>query len=81
MSQEGAPSSSSAEENRWTLDVLYQTLPELSLVIDLTATDRYYDARKMNSKHVKIKTEGHVVPKRSVVKRSDLLHKLKQFTK
>ena len=64
--------SSAAEEHRWTVDVLSQTLPELSLVIDLTATDRYYNPRNMQLKHVKIKTEGHVVPNKTVIKRLDI---------
>lgn len=80
MSREGAPSSSpsasateaaaaTTEEHHWTVDVLSQTLPELSLVIDLTATDRYYNPRNMQLKHVKIKTEGHVVPNKRVINR------------
>jgi len=83
LSREGAPSSSpsasateaaaaattTTEEHRWTVDVLSQTLPELSLVIDLTATDRYYNPRNMQLKHVKIKTEGHVVPNKRVINR------------
>ena len=66
--------SSAEEEHRWTVDVLSQTLPELSLVIDLTATDRYYNPRNMQLKHVKIKTEGHVVPNKTVIKRLDTRH-------
>merc|ERR1712062_684601 len=38
------------QEHRWTLN----------LFIDLTATDRYYNPVNIN--HVKIKTQGHVVP-------------------
>ena len=55
------------QEHRWTLDILRQTF-NLNLVIDLTATDRYYNpGRTIN--HVKIKTQGHVVPDRNVIER------------
>ena len=46
------------QEHRWTLDILSQTF-DLNLVIDLTATDRYYNPVNIN--HVKIKTQGHVL--------------------
>ena len=54
------------QEHRWTLDILRQTF-DLNLVIDLTATDRYYNPVNVN--HVKIKTKGHVVPDRNVIDR------------
>ena len=57
-----------ALEHRWTLDTLGKTFPDLGLVIDLTATDRYYNPRSMKARHVKIKTQGHVVPDQNVIK-------------
>ena len=58
-----------ALEHRWTLDTLGKPFPDLGLVIDLTATDRYYNPRSMKARHVKIKTQGHVVPDQNVIKR------------
>ena len=62
---------------RWTLDDLFGRFPDLELVCDLTNTTRYYDPDRMRRlapkgrdfEHRKIFTEGHVVPKRSVVER------------
>ena len=48
------------EKHKWTLKDLEETLPKLDLIIDLTATERYYDPNNLSSHimHDKIKTEG-----------------------
>ena len=59
------------EHHKWTLNDVLEAFPTLDLIIDLTNTNRYYNPKKLpkNVKHFKIKTEGHVVPKYSVVQR------------
>ena len=59
------------DQHRWTVDTLIEKLPELYLVIDLTATTRYYNPRNLSdeTRYVKIITKGHVVPDESVILR------------
>ena len=57
------------QNHPWTLKSLVDAFPNLSVVIDLTATYKYYRPKNLKVKHVKILTEGHVVPKKSVVKK------------
>lgn len=59
------------EKHKWTLKDLEETLPRLDLIIDLTATERYYNPNNLSGHimHDKIKTEGHVVPHKHVIKR------------
>ena len=51
---------SAQEKHKWTLKDLEETLPKLDLIIDLTATERYYNPNNLPSHimHDKIKTEG-----------------------
>ncbi|XP_059082761.1 RNA/RNP complex-1-interacting phosphatase-like isoform X3 [Tigriopus californicus] len=71
----GAATSSTFFANDWGLKDLRDQCPKLTHVIDLTNTTRYYNAEKLKAtcssvlEHVKITTEGHVVPKNSVVRR------------
>ena len=53
----------------WGLKDLDSRLPNLSVIIDLTATNRYHNPRSLSRhiKHVKIKTQGHVVPSLQVI--------------
>ena len=59
------------DQHRWTVDTLIEKLPELYLVIDLTATKRYYNPKNLSdeTRYVKIFTKGHVVPDESVILR------------
>ena len=55
----------------WTLTTLVEKFDNLSAVIDLTNTYKYYQPRYLkdcNVKHVKILTEGHVIPSKTVVR-------------
>ena len=61
------------EENRWTPRHLFDRIPNLTVIIDLTNTSRYYDKRALlkispNVEYHKIFTQGHVVPNNQVVK-------------
>ena len=49
------------EKHKWTLKDLEETLPRLDLIIDLTATERYYNPNNLSGHimHDKIKTEGN----------------------
>ena len=60
-------------DQHFTPDILLKKIQEqglqLGLIIDLTNTFRYYKPtclKDTNTKHVKIKTEGHVVPSHQV---------------
>jgi len=58
-------------DNTWGLLNLKNSCPEMKHLIDLTNTNRYYNqqqAFEMGFNHVKIKTEGHVIPNPAVVK-------------
>ena len=59
------------EYHSWTVPDLTETFPNLALVIDLTATYRYYDAMRLPKeiRHVKIMTGGQVLPNSDVVQR------------
>jgi len=59
------------EKHVWTLKALEERLPNIDLILDLTATDRYYNPNMLPStiRHTKIKTKGHVVPDYQVVQR------------
>ena len=59
------------EKHVWTVKALEERLPNVDLILDLTATDRYYNPNKLskNIRHDKIKTKGHVVPDHQVIKR------------
>jgi hypothetical protein len=49
---------------------MINSMPTISLIIDLTNTDKYYTASDINNKsiqYVKIKTTGHHVPKDDIV--------------
>ena len=55
----------------WTPTSLLTKLPNLTAIIDLTNTFRYYtaqDLRPSSVRYHKLKTVGHVVPALSVVK-------------
>ncbi|GAB0087416.1 RNA/RNP complex-1-interacting phosphatase [Sergentomyia squamirostris] len=56
---------------RFTPTDLLAALPNLGLVIDLTATDRYYKPILLapGVSHVKLKMEGRVLPNEEIVKR------------
>ena len=49
------------EKHKWSLKDLEETLPKLDLILDLTATERYYDPNNLSGHimHDKIKTEGN----------------------
>lgn len=52
----------------WGLKELQQALPALSLVVDLTATARYYDPHQLSGvRHCKILTRGQELPSERVV--------------
>jgi len=56
---------------KWSLDDLVATEKNLGLVVDLTFTDRYYDYRELEKaglEYLKIKTAGHMIPHKSVIK-------------
>ena len=60
-----------AQQGPWTLNTLVEKFENLSVVIDLTNTYRYYQPRYLdenNVKHIKILTEGHVIPSKTVVR-------------
>ena len=57
------------EDHPWTLTSLEKKWPNLCLVIDLTATYKYYQPKNLSVKHVKILTEGRVIPSNDVVNR------------
>ncbi|XP_059611008.1 RNA/RNP complex-1-interacting phosphatase [Phlebotomus argentipes] len=53
------------ESTIFTPDNLVELIPNLGLIIDLTASYRYYDPKKdltADVEHVKLITQGHVVP-------------------
>jgi len=55
---------------KWSLKDLSEVVPELGLVVDLTNTKRYYQAKQlegMGIKYCKIFTKGHEVPDKGVV--------------
>jgi len=57
---------------KWGLEQLLETLPQLGLVVDLTNTSRYYQCRKledMGVQYCKIFTKGHEVPDKGVVEK------------
>jgi len=61
---------SQKEKRSWGVSDLLTSCPSLALVIDLTNTYRYYSPKELESKgvkHVKILTEGKVVPSEGVV--------------
>ena len=57
----------------WSPKLLLQKLPNLSLIIDLTNTNKYYNGMIIShlsegrTRYEKLKTEGHVVPSKRVV--------------
>ena len=62
--------------SRWTIPLLFAAAPKLSLVVDLTATTKYYNPKEMYKhaieegfKHTKILTKGHVIPDKNVIKK------------
>jgi len=59
------------EKHVWTVKALEERLPNVDLILDLTATDRYYNPNQLSRRirHDKIKTKGHVVPDHQVVRR------------
>jgi len=61
---------SQKEKRSWGVSDLLTSCPSIALVIDLTNTYRYYSPKELESKgvkHVKILTEGKVVPSEGVV--------------
>jgi len=57
---------------KWGLEQLIETLPQLGLVVDLTNTSRYYQCRKleeMGVQYCKIFTKGHEIPDKGVVEK------------
>jgi len=57
---------------KWGLDQLMETLPQLGLVVDLTNTSRYYQCRRLEDhgvQYCKIFTKGHEVPSKEVVEK------------
>ena len=64
-----AQSFKNMENHPWTLASIEEKWPNLRLVIDLTATYKYYRPKDLTVKHVKILTEGRVVPSNDVVSR------------
>jgi len=58
------------KDELWGIPQLHSSFPRLKLVIDLTNTHRYYSPQDLKDRgigHVKIMTEGHVVPNNNVV--------------
>ena len=60
-------------DNEWSVAALMERVPDLSVVVDLTNTNKYYHRKaltklKADIQYNKIYTEGHVVPNRKVVK-------------
>lgn len=60
------------KSSKWGLQELFDFVPQLGLVIDLTNTSRYYSPKIIEErgvKYCKIYTKGHEIPEESVVKR------------
>ena len=58
---------------KWSVKALTDRIPDLSVVIDLTNTNKYYHRKALTKinpdiQYNKIYTEGHVVPSRKIVK-------------
>jgi len=64
--------------SKWTTRMLLARFPDLSAVVDLTNTNRYYEWQRMAAadlrastgvQYVKVATQGHVVPDQGTVRR------------
>ena len=60
-------------DSKWSVKALTDRIPDLSVVIDLTNTNKYYHRKALTKinpdiQYNKIYTEGHVVPSRKIVK-------------
>ena len=72
-SSQGEDRTMDPSDNEWSVSALMERLPDLSVVVDLTNTNKYYHRKaltklKADIQYNKIYTEGHVVPNRKVVK-------------
>ncbi|XP_014280425.1 serine/arginine repetitive matrix protein 1 isoform X2 [Halyomorpha halys] len=60
------------DDDRFTINVLLDKIPDLGLVIDLTHTTKYYNKREFLDRgvdYVKIQTPGQIVPPQNLVER------------